>query len=127
MDDGMAPGGADCAAAAPVLDAYSRAVTRVVDRVGPAVGAITVHKRAADRAGRPQESAGTGSGFAFSPDGPGLTHTHVVHGATRMRMAFGDGRQFDADLIGADPGTDLAVIRVAAGDLPVARLGSSRA
>ncbi len=108
------------------LDAYSRAVTNVVERVGPAVGAITVRKRITDRAGRAREAAGSGSGFAFSPDGLVLTNNHVVHGATQVRIAFGDGREFDADLIGADAGTDLAVIRVGAADLPVARLGSSR-
>ena len=107
---------------ATLLDAYSRTIVDVVARVGPAVGFVAVRKR-----GRSRDQRGTGSGFAFTPDGYLLTNSHVVHGASGIRVAFADGREFDADLVGDDPDTDLAVIRVGAHDLPIARLGHSRA
>jgi S1-C subfamily serine protease len=103
------------------LDAYSRTVVDVVERVGPAVGLIEVKKHA-----RRGEVHGNGSGFAFTPDGYLLTNSHVVHQASALRVTFPDGRQFAADLIGEDPDTDLAVIRVGAHALPTAQLGHSR-
>jgi S1-C subfamily serine protease len=117
-----ASSGADDALA---LDAYSSTVTRVVERVGPAVGFVAVRKRAHDRLGRAREGGGTGSCFAFTPDGYLLTNSHVVHGATALAVTFPDGRTFDATVIGEDPDTDLAVIRVGANDLPTAVLGHS--
>ena len=113
--------GTDDAAA---LDAYSEAITRVVARVGPAVGFVAVRRRPRDRQGRPRES-GTGSCFAFTPDGYLLTNSHVAHGATALDVTFPDGRRFDATLDGDDPDTDLAVIRVGASGLPAAALGRS--
>jgi S1-C subfamily serine protease len=110
---------------APLLDAYSQTITRVVERVGPAVGYIAVRKRMRDRLGRTHEASGSGSGFAFTPDGYLLTNSHVVHGASGVRVAFPDGREFDADVIGDDPDTDLAVLRVGAQDLPVTVFGRS--
>ncbi len=110
---------------ATLLDAYSRTIVGVVERVGPAVGFVSVRKGGASGSRRAQH--GTGSGFAFTPDGYLLTNSHVVHGARGIRVAFAEGREFDADLIGDDPGTDLAVIRVGASDLPVTTLGQSRA
>lgn len=109
-----------------LLDAYSRAIVDVVERVGPAVALINVRKQVRDRAGRGRDAAGNGSGFAFTPDGYLLTNSHVVSGASALRVVFADGREYDADLIGDDPDTDLAVIRVGASDLPVATLGQSR-
>jgi S1-C subfamily serine protease len=135
MDSALLLVGGDEAAASPrssladadaaALDAYSSAITRVVERVGPAVGFVAVRKRARDRLGRPRDGGGTGSCFAFTPDGYLLTNSHVVHGARAMTVTFPDGRSFDADLIGDDPDTDLAVIRVGANDLPAATLGRS--
>ncbi len=107
---------------AQLLDDYSRTIVSVVERVGPAVAFIAVNKRA-----RGRNAAGTGSGFAFTPDGYLLTNSHVVHDATQIRATFPDGSEFDADLIGDDPDTDLAVIRVGGSDLPAAPLGQSRA
>ncbi|HEX4584560.1 MAG TPA: trypsin-like peptidase domain-containing protein [Burkholderiaceae bacterium] len=109
------------------LDAYSRTVVDAVASVGPAVGAISVRRRLADRAGRMHDVAGSGSGFAFTPDGFVLTNSHVVHGASVVHVVFPDGSEFDADPIGDDPTTDLAVIRVGGGRLAAARLGRSAA
>jgi len=107
------------------LDAYSQTITRVVERVGPAVGFVAVRKRARDWRGRDREGGGTGSCFAFTPDGYLLTNSHVVQGATSLEVTFPDGRTVDASLIGDDPDTDLAVIRVGASGLPAAVLGHS--
>jgi S1-C subfamily serine protease len=107
------------------LDAYSRTVVDTVARVGPAVGAISVRRRMADRSGRMHEVGGAGSGFAFTPDGFVLTNSHVVHGASAVHVVFPDGSEFDSDPIGDDPTTDLAVVRVGASALATARLGHS--
>jgi len=108
-----------------LLDAYSRTVVDAVARVGPAVGAISVRRRLADRSGRTHEVGGAGSGFAFTPDGFVLTNSHVVHGSSAVHVVFPDGAEFDADPIGDDPATDLAVIRVGGSALAVAQLGHS--
>jgi S1-C subfamily serine protease len=103
---------------APLLDAYSKAVVQAVERVAPAVAHLQV-----EAAGRRK---GSGSGFAFTPDGLLLTNSHVVHGAKRVRATFADGTSAEADLVGEDPDTDIAVIRIGAGSLQPATLGSSR-
>jgi S1-C subfamily serine protease len=108
-----------------LLDTYSRTVVDTVARVGPAVGAISIRRRLADRSGRVHEVAGAGSGFAFTPDGFVLTNSHVVHGASSVHVVFPDGAEFDADPIGDDPATDLAVVRVGGSGLATARLGRS--
>jgi len=103
-----------------LLDAYSQAVVHAVELVGPSV--VTV-----ERGGGARQEQGHGSGFVFTPDGLILTNSHVVHGAKTLHVTLPDGRRMGAALIGEDPDTDLAVVRVPASDLPTAKLGDSRA
>jgi|KBSSwiStaDraftv2_1062776.scaffolds.fasta_scaffold13395_4 S1-C subfamily serine protease len=99
------------------LDPYSARVTHAFETVGPAV----VHIQAQGKDGR----AGTGSGVIFAPDGYLLTNSHVVAGAQAVSASLTDGRRFAAQVIGDDPATDLAVLRLAASGLPHARFGAS--
>jgi S1-C subfamily serine protease len=110
-----------------LLDAYSRAVISVVEAVGPAVVSIAVNKTLRDGWRWMPEMTGAGSGVIIAPDGYILTNSHVVHAASRIEVTLTDGRSFPATLVGEDPATDLAVIRVAASGLPYATLGDSDA
>lgn len=114
-----------------LLDAYSRAVVSAVDRVSPSVVKIDVKKRMARPAmfgkGQMWEVPGSGSGFIFTPDGFILTNSHVVHDATEINVVLSDGRHYPAKIIGDDPDTDLAVIRIDATDLVAAKIGDSLA
>ena len=106
---------------AALLDAYSQSVARIAETVGPAVVRVDTRRKSA-------RSGGTGSGFVLSPDGLIVTNAHVVNGFKDIRLADADGRTTDAQLIGVDPDTDVALIRAnAARDLPTARLGDSKA
>ena len=105
------------------LDAYSRAVVAAAERVGPAVAHLEV-THARPRRGR--GGHGTGSGFAFTPDGLLVTNSHVVHSASAVRATFADGASYDAQVIGDDPDTDIAVLRVGASGLATAEFGRSR-
>ena len=123
-----APAQADREEAA-ALDAYSQVVSRAAEIVGPSVVNIDVHgkRRQPQRGGQePGQPTGSGSGFVFASDGFILTNSHVVHGAEKIEAAFADGRRLTAQLIGDDPETDLAVIRVPANGLAAARFGDSR-
>jgi S1-C subfamily serine protease len=112
-----------------LLDAYSRAVISAAERVNPSVVNIDVHQpiRARRTMGPrpPREGRGSGSGFLFTPDGFILTNSHVVHHATKIEITLSDGRGFHADLVGDDPDTDLAVIRINAPNLVPVHLGDS--
>ncbi len=106
-----------------LLDAYSRAVIDVVEKVGPSVVSVDVER---SRLLGMWQQEGGGSGFAFTPDGFILTNNHVVEEAQRIAVRFSDGRRYEADLIGNDPETDLAVLRIDASDLVAVELGDSR-
>ncbi|MGQ9615003.1 MAG: S1C family serine protease [Spirochaetota bacterium] len=105
-----------------LLDAYSRAVTGVVERVEPSVVAINVARRDKTVEG---ELEGSGSGVIIAPDGFILTNNHVVENVSRVEAKLTDGRVIPARVLGADPSTDLAVVRAMADGLPVAELGDS--
>jgi S1-C subfamily serine protease len=111
-----------------LLDAYSTAVTRAVEAVAPSVVSIDVQPAAHSRErNRPRVHAGSGSGFIFAADGLVLTNSHVVDGASRIDVTLSDRRECNADLVGQDPHTDIAVVRISAADLTAADLGDSRA
>src|SRR2546422_667196 len=113
-----------------VMDAYSRAVITAAEKVSPSVVYIEVEQRVSNRRPNiprtPQERRGSGSGFIFTPDGFILTNSHVVHGAKKIEVTLADGHKHQADLIGDDPDTDLAVIRINAPNLVPAQLGEAQ-
>lgn len=110
-----------------LLDAYSKAVVGAAEKVSSSVAKIDVVQVAGrSRSGEPQERQGGGSGFVFTPDGLILTNSHVVHDAKRIDVSLADGRRFPADIIGDDPATDLAVIRIDAPGLVAVELGDSQ-
>ena len=99
------------------LDAYSNAISRVAERNSPSV--VSIHASFKNRA------AGSGSGFALTPDGLLLTNSHVIHKASRIHIETTQGARCEAELVGEDPHTDSALIRARV-ELPPLELGSSR-
>ncbi len=135
MDGQFSPAGFEGAAADPspaadtapaepdpqdLLDAYSAAVVAAVRRAAPSVVHVAV-----ERAGRGAQRGGSGSGFLFTPDGFLLTNSHVVHGGKNFEVTTIEGDRLSADLVGDDPDTDLAVLRVASSGLPPLEFGRS--
>jgi serine protease Do len=103
------------------LDSYSRVVTTVAERLAPSVASLRIKKRV--RGGIRAE--GAGSGFVITPDGFGLTSSHVLRGADGASAAFVDGRELPVEIVGSDPLSDLAVFRVRADGLVPAVLGDA--
>src|SRR5579863_6855962 len=115
-----------------LLDAYSQAVIHAAEKVSPAVVNVEVHKRVERRGwqGDPAEGRrgiGSGSGFVLTPDGFILTNSHVVHDADDIHVTLQDGFRSAADLVGDDPHSDLAVIRVRTSGLTHVSFGDSQA
>jgi S1-C subfamily serine protease len=112
-----------------LLDAYSQAVVRATERISPSVVFIEVNKDPGDATNRPRPSPrelrGSGSGFVFTPDGLILTNSHVVSGTGNLEVTVSDGRRYRASIVGDDPSSDLAVIRISAPGLIAASLGDS--
>jgi len=108
-----------------LMDDYSRAVTRAVDIVAPSVVSIEVSRKESGR-GRPDSGAAAGSGFVFAADGLILTNSHVVEGSAQVQVALPDGRDYGADVVGQDPDTDVAVLRITAPELVPVTFGDSR-
>jgi len=130
----VSPAGADCppppadSSEGYILDAYSQAVINASEKVSPSVVNISVTQApgARGRTRLRQELSGTGSGFLFTGDGFILTNSHVVQNAKELEVALPDGRSMKADIVGDDPDTDLAVVRISATDLTAVELGDSQ-
>jgi len=117
-----------------LLDAYSQTVAAVAELVSPSVVKIAVQgaepgaEPARGRPGPPRqpgESSGSGSGFVMTPDGYVLTNSHVVHGAKRISAIFQDGQRAPAQLVGDDPQTDIALVRIEGPNLAALSFGDS--
>ncbi len=125
---GRAQAGPDQAALSPesdeqLLDAYSQTVVRVVEKVGPSV--VSIGARVLPVSPNSPERVAAGSGLIITPDGFVLTNNHVIAQAATVEVSLTDGSSLSGQVVGADPDTDLAVLRVGANGLPAAELGDS--
>ena len=122
---------------APLLDAYSNTVVNVAKKVSPSVVQIKVHKPSEKTAsnrqtpqrrqpGQGDTESGSGSGFIISSDGYIITNNHVVAGASKINVLLPDSREYEATLIGRDPDTDIAVLKIYAGSLKAIRFANSK-
>ena len=111
----------DAPTEAEALDAYSRAVSLVAERVAPSVASLRVRRRTR----RGQIQAGAGSGVVLTHDGFILTSAHVVAGSDSGSARFTDGREFRFTVAGSDPLSDLAVVRADGGEFVPADLGDA--
>jgi S1-C subfamily serine protease len=102
-----------------LLDAYSRTVVGIAERISPAVVNISVLNSK-------RQPSGAGSGLIITPDGYVLTNEHVVHSTDLIDVRLNDGSKFGARIVGTDPGTDTAVLRIPGSKLPCAQLGNSQ-
>ena len=113
-----------------LMDAYSRTVISACEKVSPSVVNIVIRQpargRVPERSRSSREVTGNGSGFVFTPDGFVLTNSHVVHHSSRIEVGLADGKRFPADLVGEDPDTDLAVVRIQGSQLLPVDLGDSQ-
>ena len=107
---------------ADLLDAYSTAVVHAVERVAPAVAHVGVKR---SRTGAATAHVGSGSGFVITPDGYLVTNSHVASGAESIEVTLPDGRTLAARMVGDDPHSDLAVLKVGATDVAWCRFGDS--
>jgi S1-C subfamily serine protease len=105
-----------------LLDAYSNAVTTAAARISPSVVNIEIRQKT-----KRGEAQGGGSGFFFTPDGFVLTNSHVVNGASEIEATLLDGTRYAATIVGDDPHSDLAVIRISAPNQPAVTFGNSDA
>ena len=115
---------------ASLLDAYSQTVVRVAQRVSNAVAHLKIQKpQPQGQRNRPvppnQQGAGTGSGFLISSDGYMVTNSHVVNGATQIEASLPDGRSYMARIVGDDPATDIAVVKIDGDNLASVAFGAS--
>jgi S1-C subfamily serine protease len=107
----------------PILDAYSQAVIEVAERLRPAVVNVSVWGRR--RSPWEDPPSGNGSGVVIAADGLVVTNYHVVESSRRVELVFADGEEADAEVLGTDAASDLAVLRANASDLPAAEIGDA--
>ena len=111
-----------------LLDAYSQTVSGVARTVSKAVAHLKIEKAPTGKSRRPMppgQNAGTGSGFLISTDGYLVTNSHVISGAQKIEVSLPDGRSFQADIVGDDPSTDLAVIKISGDNFATIGFGAS--
>lgn len=109
-----------------ILDTYSITVINAAQKASPSVVNIAVTHTGKNHGSNEQNMRGGGSGFIFTPDGYILTNSHVVHDVKDIDVTLNDGRNAKAQLIGDDPDTDLAVIRISLSNLIAAQMGDAK-